>query len=334
MILEKRIVIDLNDHDSSWLIPFVAKDKDGRVGEYQSTILMAEGPHREYSVTDSIMCAKRPEMTPDEASAFSHAHKDGFETFFVDSGWMYLYVDGRKCKVVPGDIIQLQAGQQHAMAFMEDVKYRGFFHDLCSLDMAEIAQHLKDKMPEAAEDPEFQKVRMEVGGMDMIMRERPVYKEVPSSEVLAVKNPDRPYASYEFPGCTVKVITTRWENAGVNEMICAQMKKGFTAQWNPYPRERELYYVRHGLVEFTVYGEKHLAKEGCIVNIPRFAPHCLKALEDSEVYDMGGKPNWFAFLQDLESIRTYAPERLKDPEELTNLRKKFGVEVCAIGFEG
>ena len=48
MILEKRIVIDLNDHDSSWLIPFVARDPDGRVGEYQSTILMAEGPHREY----------------------------------------------------------------------------------------------------------------------------------------------------------------------------------------------------------------------------------------------------------------------------------------------
>ena len=334
MILEKRIVIDLNDHDSSWLIPFVARDKDGRVGEYQSTILMAEGPHREYSVTDSIMCAKRPEQTPDEASAFSHAHKDGFETFFVDSGWMYLYVDGRKCKVMPGDIIQLQAGQQHAMAFMEDVKYRGFFHDLCSLDNAEVAQYLKDKVPASADDPEFQKVRMEAGGMDMIMRERPVYKEVPTEEVLAIKNPDRPYAAYEFPGCTVGVITTRWENAGVNEMICARMKKGFTAQWNPYPKTRELYYVRTGLVEFTVYGEKHLAKGGCIVNIPKFAPHSLKALEDSDVYDMGGKPYWFAFLQDLEAIRTYDPERLKKPGELDALRKKFDVEVCGIGFEG
>ena len=334
MILEKRIVIDLNDHESSWLIPFVQKAPDGYVGEYQSTILMAEGPHREYSFTDSIMCAKRPEVTADEASSFSHAHKNGFETFFVDSGWMYLYVDGRKCKVTPGDIIQLQPGQQHAMAFMEDVKYRGFFHDLNSLDFAEIAQHLKDKMPEAANDPEFQKVRMEVGGMDMIMRERPVYKEVPTEQVLAVKNPDRPYASYEFPHCTVMVITTRWENAGVNEMICARMEKGFTVQWNPYPRERELYYVRHGLAEFTVYGEKHIAKEGCIVNIPRFAPHSLKALEDSEIYDMGGKPYWFAFLQDYEAIRTYAPERLKDPEELEKLRKKFGIEVCGIGFEG
>ena len=59
MILEKRIVIDLNDHDSSWLIPWKQEAPDGYVGEYQSTILMAEGPHREYSVTDSIMCAKR-----------------------------------------------------------------------------------------------------------------------------------------------------------------------------------------------------------------------------------------------------------------------------------
>ncbi len=334
MILEKRIVIDLNDHDSSWLIPWKQEAPDGYVGEYQSTILMAEGPHREYSVTDSIMCAKRPEQTADEASAFSHAHRNGFETFFVDSGWMYLYVDGRKCKVVPGDIIQLQPYQQHAMAFMEDVKYRGFFHDLNSLDFAEIAQHLKDKMPEAAADPEFQKVRAEVGGMDMIMRERPVYKEVPTAEVRAVKNPDRPYASYEFPGCTVGVITTRWENAGVNEMICARLKKGAAVSWNPYPRERELYYVRHGLAEFTVYGEKHVAKEGCIVNIPRFAPHSLKVLEDSEIYDMGGKPQWFAFLQDYEAIRTYDPKRLEKPETLTELRKKFGVEVCGVKYEG
>ncbi len=334
MILEKRIVIDLNDHDSSWLIPWKQVAPDGYVGEYQSTILMAEGPHREYSVTDSIMCAKRPEQTADEASAFSHAHRNGFETFFVDSGWMYLYVDGRKCKVVPGDIIHLQPGQQHAMAFMEDVKYRGFFHDLVSLDLAEVSQYLKDKVPEAASDPEFQKARGEAGGMDMVMRERPVYKEVPTEEVLAIRNPDRPYAAYEFPGCTVKVITTRWDNFGVNEMICAQMKKGFTVQWNPYPKERELYYVRHGLAEFTVYGEKHVAKEGCIVNIPRFAPHSLKALEDSEIYDMGGKPQWFAFLQDYEAIRTYDPKRLENPDTLLQLRKKFGVEVCGIKYEG
>ena len=334
MILEKRIVIDLNDHESSWLIPFVQKAPDGYVGEYQSTILMAEGPHRESSVTDSIMCAKRPEVTADEASAFSHAHRDGFETFFVDSGWMYLYVDGRKVKVTPGDIIHLQPTQQHAMAFMEDVKYRGFFHDLCSLDNAELSQYLKDKMPDAAKDPEFNKARMAGGGMDMIMRERPVYKEVPVEEARFIKNPDRPYAAYSFPGCDALIMTTRWENFGVNEMICARMKKGFTAQWDPYPIERELYYVRKGLVEFTVYGEKHVAKAGCIVNIPKFAPHSLKALEDSDVYDMGGKPWWFSFFQDYEAIRTYDPDRLKDPETLKKLREKFKVPVCSIGFEG
>ena len=92
--------------------------------------------------------------------------------------------------------------------------------------------------------------------------------------------------------------------------------------------------MRHGLAEFTVYGDKHIAKEGCIVNIPRFAPHSLLALEDSEIYDMGGKPQWFAFFQDYEAIRTYSPQRLEKPEELENLRKKFGVEVRSIGFEG
>ena len=329
--MEKRIVIDLNDHESSWLIPFVNRAEDGYVAEYQSTILMAEGPHREYSVTDSIMCAKRPEVTADEASSFSHEHRSGYETFFVDSGWMWIYIDGRKCKVQPGDILHFQAGQQHGMAFMEDVKYRGFFHDLNSLDNADVSQLLKSKLPDAAKDPAFSKARMS-SPADMVRRERPVYKEVPTEQVNAVRNPNRPYAAYEFKGCTMKMITMRWENAGVNELVCVDMKKGFTAEWDPYPTCRELYYVRNGLVEFTVYGEKHIAKGGCIVNIPKFAPHSLVALEDSEVYDMGGKAYWFAFLQDLESIRTYAPERLNDPEELPKLREKFGVQVAKIGM--
>ena len=34
MPMEKRIVIDLDDHDSSWLIPFVNRQPDGYVAEY------------------------------------------------------------------------------------------------------------------------------------------------------------------------------------------------------------------------------------------------------------------------------------------------------------
>ena len=45
MILEKRIVIDLNDHDSSWLIPFVQRDPDGRVGEYHLLHLLHRISH-------------------------------------------------------------------------------------------------------------------------------------------------------------------------------------------------------------------------------------------------------------------------------------------------
>jgi len=218
------------------------------------------------------------------------------------------------------------------MAFMEPVKYRGFFHDLNSLDDADIAQERKNRCPEAADDPDFNKLRAE-RGFDFIFRERPVYKEVPAETVSAVKNPKRPYAEYRFEGLTMKVITTRWENAGVNELVCAEMEKGFTAQWNKYPLQRELYYVRRGLVKFTVYGEEHVARAGCVVNIPKFAPHSLVALEKSEVYDVGGKTFWFSFLQDLESLRTYAPERLGKPEEVEALKKKFGCEIRAIGRE-
>ena len=102
--------------------------------------------------------------------------------------------------------------------------------------------------------------------------------------------------------------------------------------WGYHPT-REQYYVRSGKVKLTVFGEEYVAGKACLVNVPRLAPFTLTALEDAEVYDMGGQTKWFAFLQDYESVRTYDPARLADKAALQALKDKYGIPLESMGME-
>lgn len=328
--MKNEFMFDLNDRESSWIYPIVIKTPDGRIGEEQSTILMGEGPNRIFCVTDSIMHAI-PEGTDPDSVAMPHEHRYGYETFFCDSGKMYLYIDGKKCLVKEGDILHLQAGQAHGMAFLEDMKYRGFFHDMNIIGDAEAVNYLRKYMQVDYNDPEFAKAR---GGSDFIVREKPLFKEVPAEEVSAVRHPDRPLAEYKLDGVTMKVIIQRWENAGVCELCCAEMEPGFTAEWVKYPKHRDLLYVRSGEVRFTVYDREFTAKAGCLVNIPKYAPHSLEALTKAQVYDVGGQTFWASFLHDYFSIKTYDPERFRKTETIVELKDKFGCQIRSIGKAG
>ena len=148
----------------------------------------------------------------------------------------------------------------------------------------------------------------------------------------AVRNPARPLAAYAFDGMTAKIIVPRWENGGVTECTLAEMKAGFTLRWGYHPT-REQYYVRSGRVKLTVFGEEYVAGKACLVNVPKLAPFTLTALEDAEVYDMGGQTKWFAFLQDYESVRTYDPARLGDREAMQALKDKYGIPLESMGME-
>ena len=142
--------------------------------------------------------------------------------------------------------------------------------------------------------------------------------------VNAVKNPARPLARFDLPGLTVKVIVPRWENGGVTELVLGEMQAGKKLTWGYHPC-REQYYVRSGRVKLTLFGEERIAKAGCIINVPILAPFTLEALEDAAVYDVGGQPEWFSFLLDYDSLRTYSPERLS--EALPALMERCGVAV-------
>ena len=317
-------IIDLDDHKASGIRDFIRYHVSGEREEVMSPVLDGFGAHGLYNVTDTVMCRMPTGVTPEEASKMVHEHRVGWETFFVDSGSMYLYIDGRRCVVREGDIVQLQPRQIHSMASIEDVKWRGFFHDLDSFQTSIAVNEVADRIPGVKEDPAFQKAQ---GVKDHRRHEQPVFTDVPAETVNAVKNPARPLAAFDFPGLRVKVLVPRWENGGVTELVLGEMQAGTRLRWGYHPC-REQYYVRRGRVKLSLFGEERIAGKSCIINVPMLAPFSLEALEDAEVYDVGGQTEWFSFLLDYESLRTYSPERLA--EALPALKERDGVALEAI----
>lgn len=319
-------IIDLDDHEGSGIKTFIRYHANGEKEEEMSAVLDGAGPHGLYNITDTVMNKTPTGVSVEEASRMVHEHKKGYELFFVDSGKMYLYVYGKRCIIQTGDIVQLQPEQIHSMVSMEDVKWRGFFHDLDSFqDSIEINEAM-EKIPGGKQSPEFSKAKLPV---DHVRHEQPFFVDVPTETVNAVKHPDRPLGKFEFDGVTVKTIVPRWENGGVTELNLAELQAGTTLRWGYHPY-REQYYVRKGRVELNIYGESYVAKKSCVINVPKLAPFRLTALEDAEVYDVGGQTHWFNFLLDLESIRTFNRERLNDPQTLIQLKETYRIPLEAI----
>ena len=293
------------------------------------SITDAEGEHGLYWCLDTVMHKNGEEGQ--EKTPMPHFHWRGYETFFVDSNYLWLYIDGMKAKATKGDIVHLQAGQSQGMLFLEDVKWRGTYHDFDTYPEAADVGRVKRMLPDLADDPELNALSPR-GFMDSNPMEPFLCREVPTEQCPAIKNISRPHASYEFPGCSMKIVVERWENGGTKEMPCAVMEKGFTAEWDEYPKLRELLFLRKGKVKFTVLGKEFIADDECVINIPRFAPHKIEVLEHSELYDLGGQSYWSLFLQCYNSIRTLHPERLT-PETVDGLKKKFDVQIAKIGMK-
>ncbi|MDR1136380.1 MAG: hypothetical protein LBL49_09450 [Clostridiales Family XIII bacterium] len=323
-----QYLYDLNDK-ANWLSPITVKSPDGHVVEEQRTILLPEGARRHFTMTDSVMHATRPDGGPH----LFHEHAFGYEIFFVDSGGMDVYINRQKAYIKPGSILFLQPYQTHGMFFRADTKYRGFFHDMPYNEEGEAASLLREYFPNFMEDPAFPKEIQPKG--DFFIRE-PLAKftEVPPEQCQPIRHRERPMAIYDLPEITMKMLTGRWENGGLCELWCFEMKSGFHAQSYPYPVNTDLYYVTEGEVKFKVYDEEFTARAEQLVKIPMYAPRSFEAVADSVMYDVGGLPRWDAYLSDLESILTEDPVRAKDPAVLDSLRKKYGIHYSEFGKLG
>jgi len=319
-----QYLYDLND-PKNFIAPITMKAPDGHIIETQHTILMPDKPRRHFTMTDSIMMKTRPGSIPN-----SHEHHVGYEIFFLDSGGMDIFIDGQKTYVKPGSIMLVQPYQAHGSTFYEDTKYRGFFHDLPYNDEGDAGLLLREHNPDYMNDPDFPKEIAPLG--DFYLREPHLdYAEVPPEQCRPIRHRERPMATFNLPGVTMKMITGRWEHGGLCEIWCFEMKKGFFAESYQYPANTDLYYVIEGKVKFKVYEEEFTAKEECLVKIPKYAPRSFDVLEDAVVYDVGGMPRWDAYMTDRASVLEREPERAALPETFDELRKKFGIPYCKSG---
>ena len=330
MAEKNEFLFDLKTPETTWKGISHSYFPNGEVSSDVGSITSAEGPHGLYWCLDTVMHKNPPDMDASQ-TRMPHFHWRGYETFFVDSGSLWLFVGGLKAKAQKGDIVQLQAGQPQGMFFLEDVKWRGTYHDFETYAEAMDVGRVKRMMPELKDDPELNALSAR-GFMDSNPMEPFLWKEVPTEQCPAIKNPNRPHAAYEFPGCSFRIVVERWENGGVKELDCAMMEPGFTAQWVKYPPIRELFYLRKGKVKFSICGKEFIADDECVINAPRFAPRSIEVLEPSEMYDLGGQPYWSLFLQNYASIKHYDPNRLT-PEKLQELKNRFHIQIESIGMK-
>ncbi len=330
---ENEFLFDLKH--SAETMPFAGRSHNyfpnGQIASEVRLVTPPEGEHGLYWCLDTLMHKNPPEMDSERTTPMSHFHYRGYETFFVDSGSLYLFVNGQRTVVKKGDIIHLQPGQAQAMYFLDDVKWRGTYHDFEVYPEGRDVARLRKMMPELADDPEVEALQPR-GFMDSNKIEPFLTVDVPPEQCVAVKNLSRPHASYAFPGCTMNVVVERWENGGVKELDCAVLEPGFTAAWEKYPRIKELFYVRSGKVKFTIMGRTFVADDECVVVAPRFAPRSIEALERTELYELGGQAYWSLFLQNVASIRKYDPARLTR-ETMEALKQRFVIPIAGIGMK-
>ena len=317
-------LIDLNNEEN-WINPQALMRPDGSVGEDQRTINIGEGVHRLFCVTDSLMHPKKLE------DVRCHEHSAGYEYFFIDSGGLELFVDGKKTYVGPGNVIFFQPLQAHGMRYLELTKYRGFFHDMKNSDTAMERALLKKNRPNVVNEPDYF-ARFIGSQHDTKIRETFECVETPAEQVPSVRNIARPLDTFQLEGATMKMITARWENGGVNEMWAIEMEPGFYANWVEYPTESEMYYVTEGEIKFKVYDEEFTAYPECVVKIPLYASHRIEAVKKSVMYDIGGLTRWQALLQDRSALLR-DPERAKNPETIAKLKKKYGCQIESYGLK-
>ena len=313
---------------SYWLFPTCGYNPDGSIAEEQRTIVLPEGMDRRFCFTDSLM-RRAANLAPE--TVFTHEHHAGYETFFVETGAMDFYINGKKTRVDAGKIIHMQPFMAHGFVFLDNVQFRGTFHDWNCADDSVATNLMEQHNPDAKKDPKF--FALLCSNIDLHMRERSVFEEVPAEQVPQVKDPAHPMARFDLDGAVMKMITARWENGGKKELWRAEMKPGFWAEWEEYPYVQDLFYITEGKVRFKIYDEEFTAGQDSLVKIPKYAPRSFVVEEEAVMYDIGGETRWLALLEDWFSIRKYAPERAKDTEQMLALKKKFSCHVAAFGVK-
>lgn len=251
-----------------------------------------------------------------------HQHKKGYETFQIAKGSVECVIRGKRFVAQEGDIIHLVPYTPHGFRFLEEgTIWRELFQEINMCQGIMDKNIVKGNYPEYMSDAAF--MEMYRGEHKSLQREVPVPTDVDKTQMHEVRTPEFAYSEYHGDGYDLKLKVGKWETNGVKEIWQASLKKGLYADY-AYPHANwELYYVMKGALEVTVLDETFVAGSDCLVHIPPFHKHSIRVLEDTELLDYGGETDLMALLEDLESLKTYKPEKLADEAFMKEFYHKY-----------
>lgn len=259
-----------------------------------------------------------------------HEHRKGFETFFIRRGKVQCTVRGKRFILEEGDIIHLPPYVAHGFVHLEEgTVWRELFQEINLNQQIHNKNLIYAHYPEYFEDTDFQDL-YQGAYRGRIVRQEPAPVDVPKESMWEVRTPGFGYSTYKFDGLTMRLVVGRWETNGVKEVWEADMEKGLEIHWDyPFP-DFNLFYIRSGKIKFNVLGEEFEATDDCLVHIPPYATHSLEVLEDAKVYDCGCSARLLDLFEDIDSLKAYSPEKLKDEAYMTQFKHDHECYVTSV----
>lgn len=313
--MSSKYLIRMND-PADWLRTY--DEGTQQVNDF----ILPIGPYEKNEMSDTIYHKN--------ASVDYHEHAKGFETFFIRKGRVECVIRGQHFIAEKGDILHIPPYVAHGFVFLEEgTVWRELFQEINMAQGIMNKNRIKGNYDGLYDDPHFRTLYRQAH--HNFTREKPVAVEVPRESVRELRMPGFSFSTHHLNGATFRLIVGRWESNGVKEVWEAEVEKGFKVYWDyPNPND-ELYYVCNGRVKCNVLGEEFEAGPDCLIHIPPYTTHRFEALEDSRVYDCGCAARLLDLMEDWKSLKTYQPDKLEDPEFVSEYLRQYNCWVTYCG---
>jgi len=243
-----------------------------------------------------------------------HEHTTGFETFLIDGGAIEILSLGKKAAGRKGDIVHIMPYTPHSIHTLEDNSIWRAFHQGLWLSPHMVEERgFRDRHWDAAFAPEFRQESNRRKNDAWVDYQFPECRDVPASEIPALRTFDSELASYSFEGITLKLKVGRWETRGVKEVWQLHLASGYSLSWNERHPFTHLYDVFNGSVRVTLEGmDPFTANARDLLHIPRWLSGKIEALEETVLLDVGCQGFLTRFMDNINTVKANEPAKLKD----------------------
>ena len=255
-----------------------------------------------------------------------HEHKTAYETFLVEKGAIEVLTRSRKAVARKGELIHIQPYVPHSIKPLEDDStIRAYHHGHSLLEDQMDNRRFRETYPELAKSPD---IRQQIAPREQTSiwfdYEVPQFMDVPVNEFPEIRTFGESLAEFNFDKLNLKLKIGRWEMGGVKEIWQLHMKAGCSFSWVPTNIFNLLYDVYDGSVEVRPDGmDPFVANTRDMIHVPRYLGGSITALKDTVLFDIGCQGYMMQYLDEVNSIKASAPEKLQDEECLRRLMKKY-----------